>query len=132
MALREDKRAGTIIRTNLVGNLSLWYVSFESASTSTPDGVDPSGNVTLARTGVGDLTITFDAHVKPKAVLWGGVNIAENNATTDCKVGAYTASTGVLPLYMYTENGTSGISASADTNNLTYQCLFLVDTSSLQ
>lgn len=112
----------------MMGKLWLYTFQFESANTSAPDGLVPSsGGVTMARADEGDLTATFDARVKPKVVHWGGISIVENDADVFAKVGAYTESTGVLLIYLYTNSG--GTISSADTNNLTYQVLLLCNAS---
>jgi len=113
------------VKTNVQGDVYLWTFAFESNSTAAPDGLTEGYGITMARADVGDYTATFASHLKPDAVLGGWVNVAENNATVWAKVGTYTPGTGVLTLFTYTQDATSGICASADTNNLTYQVVLV-------
>jgi len=114
-----------------MGNIYLYVVRFESNDTSAPDGAAPSGSVTLAYADVGDYTLTFDAGIKPKVIhaAWG--YFEENDPTLHCRFTGYTASTGVALLMSYEEDGTSGISASADSDDKTLVFCFLCNRSDL-
>lgn len=95
----------------------LFTQQFTVDGTSDPDGLDPTGtDIAVARTGVGDFTITFPGTKKPLAVHYASCVVIANDATHTAKCGAYVPSTGVLPVHLYEEDGTSGISASAETN----------------
>jgi len=125
MSKRENKRAGTLLRTNLVGNCALWQLSFETASGAAPDGASPAGQVTLASTAsAGKMTVTFNNGVIPKAVHWASAQIREADANLTAKVTDYT-SAGVLTVCVYSSG------AQVSTNNKTIDLLMFVDTSYL-
>lgn len=126
MARSINHEGGYPCRVNL-GDAYFWAFSFDSNSTSAPDGllVD-NGEVTVARADTGDYTVTFNSDVKPYALLWGDASIRGDEAELDAKVTGYTQSTGVLTLTVYDEDDTSGISAAADSTDKKVQilCLF--------
>lgn len=129
MAKLQNFRAGTLVRTNLVGNLALWQVSMETASTTTAfDGLDPAGRVTMAVVSAGHQTLTFDGSVKPAAIHWANCEVREADANMLPRISAYDASTGAVSVRMY--QNSAGTIAVADTNNKTLNFLFLVDTGS--
>ncbi len=90
------KKQGKALRSNLYGEVSLYFLTFDSTGgTTDPDGVDPAENVTVAHAGTtGDYTITFDETVKPKNIPVGFINIAADDGFVGTFTG-YTASTGV-------------------------------------
>lgn len=122
-------RGGSLVKSNLLGDTYLVVMSFESNGTSAPDGVDPSAGFTVARTDVGDTTLTFDEAVKPRNVLFASCEVAENDANDFAKCGDYVPSTGVLPIYLYT-NSTGNI-ASTDSTNQTYKVFLVCNDSKL-
>lgn len=129
MAVKEQPRGGTLVRCNIMGDLYLYVLRFETNDTSAPDGAEPSGSVTLGRSDVGDLTVTFDESVKPKVVHACWPMIEENSADDFIKPGGYTASSGVYALHLYTNS--SGTIASADTDDQTIVCVMLCNKSDL-
>lgn len=93
--------------------------TFDTNNTSTPDGV--TGDIlSVARDDVGDFTVTLK-HSFPQAVA-ADASIIGNEPTLDAKVGSLAnISSGTLTVHVYEEDGTSGISASADTTDKTVQ-----------
>ena len=122
-------RGGSLVKCNLLGDTYLMVMSFESNSTSAPDGVAPSAGFTVARADIGDITITFDEAVKPKNVLWASCEVAENDANDFAKCGDYVPSTGVLPVYLYTNS--NGTISSTDSDDQTYKVLMVCNDSKL-
>jgi hypothetical protein len=109
----------------------IWILSFETNGTGDPDGLDPAfaTGVTLDRTGAGDYTVTFDEAIKPNKVLACLPSYVEGLPKNDVKYVSYTASTGVLVLMATEEDGTSGISAEADTTDKTISLVLFVSKS---
>lgn len=131
MAVKHRPRGGSHVKINLLGDTYFYFVEFEANDTSAPDGVLPSGGVTLGRDNVGDLTITFDEAIKPKNVMMAIPVIAENNAVGRIKCADYVPSTGVLPVHTYADDGTSGVPASDDFDDVTIRVLILCNDSGL-
>tara|TARA_R110002020_G_scaffold207256_3_gene412674 strand:+ start:14392 stop:14796 length:405 start_codon:yes stop_codon:yes gene_type:complete len=131
MAIKHRARGGSHIKCNLLGDVYFYFLEFEANDTSAPDGVAPSGGVTLGYSDVGDLTITFDENIKPKNVMMAIPVIAENNALGSIKCADYVPSTGVLPVHTYTDDGTSGVPASDDLDDVTFRVLILCNDSEL-
>lgn len=97
---------------------------FETNNTSAPDGVVPSTDgFAVARTGVGDFTITFDEDKKPYDVWFATAQAEEDDAGLEVKVTGYTRATGVLTLTVYDES--TGTAAAADTTDKTIAVLAL-------
>lgn len=116
MPVKSNIRAPYDLQVN-VEHAFLYANSFDTNGTSPPDGLDMADGVTVARTGVGDYTVTFPADKRPKKMLYGDASFRGNQAELDAKVVSYTPSTGVLLLAAYDEDDTSGISASADSTD---------------
>ncbi len=101
----------------------LFTCKFDTNDTSAPDGVDPSNaGFAVARTGVNQYTLTFDAMRKPKKLNFGACAILGDLPGISAKVVSYTESTGVLVIRLYDEDNTSGIEAATpESNNVTVQ-----------
>lgn len=125
---QHKKRGGNRVTINQYG-CYLMVVQFESNNTSAPDGLDPSDGFTTSYSDVGDVNIIFDEDVKPREVLFADCQIAENDGDIFVKCGDYVASTGTLPLYLYTNSG--GTISSADTTDKTYKLLMVCSDSKL-
>ena len=111
-------------------NEFLLCFDFETNSTSAPDGLSPAiDGITLGRTGVGDLTVTFAEDKKPYAVHACIPSIVEEQAGYHVKYTGYTLSTGVLTMTVYDEDDTSGIQAPADTTDFTIQVVLVATRS---
>lgn len=99
-------------------------LEFETNSTSAPDGLVPNvTGVTLGRTGVGDLTVTFAEDVKPNQVLFCEPSVVEDDPDLNAKYTGYTKATGVLTLTTY-DGG-----VAADTDDQTVQLLIVATRS---
>jgi hypothetical protein len=97
-------------------------LQFETADTAAPDGLDPSvTGVTLGRTGVGDLTVTFAEDIKPNKVLACFADFVEDDPENHVKYTGYTKATGVLTLTTYSDLIVAGTEAADDLNNQTVQ-----------
>jgi len=133
MALQASKYRGGVspVRCNLMGDLYIYTFTFESNNASAPDGLSPSGGLTAAITGTGDLTFTFDASIKPRVIHFGAVNVLEDDATLTAHYGGYVASTGVVTIHIKAEDGTSGVTAMANSTDKTYQVFLLCNASDL-
>lgn len=129
----EKPRGANVVRANLMGDLVLYILRFESNNTSAPDGAVPSGSVTLARSGTGDYTITFDEGVKPAQIHAGFCYVEEDDATLRANYTGYTASTGVALVSVYSDpdTGTGGQPAPADSTDKTVVCMFVCNRKSL-
>lgn len=91
-------------------------LEFDTNNTSAPDGLSPAlSGVTLGRTGVGDLTVTFAESDKPLAVHFASVQIEGDEKDMFAKVTGYTPATGVLTLTTYTNS--AGTISPADTTD---------------
>ena len=121
------KKQGKILRCNLYGDVSMYFLTFDAgADGAAPDGADPAEGVTLARTGEGVYTLTFDEDVKPRNVITGWVNVHASNPTDTTRYVSYTRSTGVVVFENYVEDGTTGISADGDLTENDECCIVLV------
>lgn len=103
-------------------------LSFETNSTSAPDGVSPNygSDLAVARTGVGTFTVTFAGRKKPFRCK---VLAFHEDDDADLFVrGSYVQSTGVLTLKTYVNS--AGTIAAADTNNKTIALLLYCTDSS--
>lgn len=101
---------------------------FDTNGASAPDGKSPAHDaITLGRTGVGDLTVTFAETDKPLAVHFGDAQIEGDEKDMFAKVTGYTPSTGVLTLTTYTN--AAGTISPADTTDKKIK-VFLVCTRS--
>lgn len=127
MAKKAFSKLGPPVRTNLAGNSGFWPVSFETASTATPDGVQPATAMTVARTAAGTYTLTFDANAKPQVVHWGDVSVREQGLLNG-KMLSYSASTGIVTV----EVRSGATSAPLDTDNKTVDVLLFCDWGRLQ
>lgn len=126
--------AGSKLRCNLRGgDVYFNIITFEFAgSTNDPDTVNPSNGVTLAHSSTGVYTLTFDENVKPKSIVWGDANLAENQADWRISVGEYVPSTGVLTFYAIQDDATTGVPANADIDDgFTCKMILLCSDSSL-
>ena len=104
------------------GDLYVFVCSFDTNSTSAPDGVDPaSAGFTVARASAGVFTITFDEDKKPWEVLTCLPTVV-NDPTLAVQYTSYVRSTGVLTVTHYADDGTP---AAADSNNKTIKVLAL-------
>jgi hypothetical protein len=117
------------IRSARLGEYLIAF-TFETNNTSAPDGLSPAiDGITLARSGVGDYTITFDEDKKPYAVHFCMADFVEDAPGWHVKYTGYTQSTGVLTLTATDEDNTSGIEAAADSTDQTIQVLILATRS---
>ncbi len=112
MAISEKPRGGAPMRINLMGETYWYHCQFETNGSSTPDGVDPSGAITVARTGTGVFTVTFDERIKPAAIHQAIVNVEENQAATYARFISYAASTGIATIRQYTASTSVGVAAT--------------------
>ncbi len=110
MALLEKPRGGAPMRINLMGETYWYHCQFDTNSSSDPDGVDPSGSITVDRTAVGTITVTFDERIKPAAIHNALITVEENSSAALFRFGGYVASTGVATLYQYS----AGAAATGD------------------
>ena len=133
MAITAKSNPVAPIRHTWTGDLYDFILKFDTVTgTADPDGVNPDlstdDEVVVAHQGTnaGEYTITFAEHVKPYEMLWGDASILGDQAQLDAKVVSYTQSTGVLLVKVYDEDDTSGISAAANSNDVTVQvrCVF--------
>lgn len=123
---------GKPLRINMKGEVYFNYLSFEFAGAAAPDTVNPSNGVTLANSGSGVYTLTFDEEVKPKSILWGEANLAEDQADWRVSVGEYVPSTGVLTFYSIQDNATTGVPSDVEIDDgFTCKMLLLCSDSSL-
>lgn len=129
MAVKHRPRGGSHIKINLLGDLYFYWLEFEGNNGGTPDGLSPSGGVTMARTDEGDYTITFDANIKPKNVMMAIPVVAENNANATVTCADYVPSTGVIPVHGYLNSG--GTHSSDDLDDVTIRVLVLCNDSEL-
>lgn len=102
---------------------------FTTDTTTDPSTYEPDygSDLVVAHAGTnGDFSITFSGSKKPLALSYGDACILGDEPTLDAKVVSYTPSTGVLLVTVYEEDGTSGISAAADTSGKVVQvrCVF--------
>lgn len=96
------------------GDLYVFVCSFDTNNTSDPDGVDPAdAGYTVARPSAGVFTITFDGDKKPLAVLYCKPTVI-NDPTLDVQYTSYVASTGVLTVTHYADDGTPAAGDSTD------------------
>ena len=94
-----------------------YAVRFETNDSAAPDGItQASDGVTIARASTGNYTITFPTNRRPLAMLWGNANFEESAADYSARVVSYTASTGVLVIEVYYDDGSPAV---ADTNDKT-------------
>lgn len=133
MAITAKSNAVAPLRHCWNGDVYEFVCKFDTVTgTADPDGVNPdlSGDseVVVAHQGTnaGEYLITFAEKVKPYELLWGDASILGDQAQLDAKVVSYTQSTGVLLIKVYDEDDTSGISAAANSNDVTVQvrCMF--------
>lgn len=111
-------------RSNSVGTYLIDF-SFTVNGTSTPDGLTPdfSTDLVLAYSSAGVYTATFAASRKPaRARVW--CSVAGDNG--DVRVnGTYVASTGVLTIRVDVDDGTSGVPAAGNVDNMVINVLLV-------
>ena len=115
MALKESKRGGNRITTNVMGRPYFYHIDFVTNSTNAPDGVAPSAAVTVARSTVGTFTLTFAEECKPAVVHWGDCQPVLDSTfgvTYTGHFGGYVASTGVATVYI--ANAAGGATRAID------------------
>lgn len=108
----------------ITGECFGYWVQFETNNTDAPDGIiQASDGVTIARADVGDFTITFPTNARPAALLYGTADFIEDLADYSAKVTGYTASTGVLTLSTYLDDGSPAVADTTD-KTVSVFCIF--------
>jgi hypothetical protein len=128
MALKESKRGGNRITTNVMGRPYFHFVQFDTNSTSAPDGQVPTASCTATRASTGVYSITFAEECKP-AVIHHVDAYAVDTSTLGLEYivesRGYVASTGVLTIAVGVENTTTGVVTVGDSTDVTIKCLTL-------
>jgi hypothetical protein len=114
---------------SVTGDAFIYCVQFETNDTDPPDGiVQDDDGVAIARADTGDYTITFPSNRKPQAMLYGNAVLIEDLADYSAKVTGYTASTGVLTLSVYYDDGSPAVADTTDKTVAVF-CVFCRNTS---
>ena len=93
------RRSGGPLRSNIAGLYMICIEAEINGGTITSN--DPQAGFTIASSGSGVYTITFDEDAKPRSVWVGIVLNEENDATEEARWTGYVASTGVGTFYFY-------------------------------
>jgi len=93
------KLNGGPIRSNIPGLYCIAIEAEINAGTITSN--DPTAGFTIASSGSGVYTITFDEDAKPRSVWAGIVLNEENDATEEARWTGYVSSTGVGTFVFY-------------------------------
>lgn len=102
------------------GKSYLFALSFDINGTSDPDGVDPtlsSDDLTVTRNAAGIFDITFKARTRPLKMLGGHAQCRDTDPNLRAVVSSYTASTGVMQVRVFLDDGTSGVAALSEIDN---------------
>lgn len=127
MALKESKRGGNRVTTNIMGRPYFHYVEFVTRTTDVTSQA-PSAAITAAHSSTGVFTLTFAEECKPAVVHWTSC-YAVDTSTLGLEYivdeRGYTASTGVLTIAVGVEDTTTGVVTVGNTSGVTIKCLML-------
>lgn len=128
MALKESKRGGNRLTTNIMGRPYFHFFECVTASTNAPTSQAPSAAITAAYSSTGVYTLTWAEECKPAVIHWMSAEAVDTStlgleyivATRD-----YSATTGVLTVAVGVENTTSGVVTVGNSTGVTLQFLML-------
>ena len=93
------RRSGGPLRSNIAGLYAIVIEAEINGGTITSN--DPTAGFTIASSGSGVYTLTFDEDVKPRSVWYGNPVNEEADGTEEFRWTGYVASTGVGTFVAY-------------------------------